>query len=236
MCGRFIQISNPEKIKVKISELEIDETVHSAFKQRYNIAPTQNILTVLNYPTPTLTYTRWGLIPFWAKDITIGNKMINARSETLLDKPSFKTPLRKRRCIIFADGFYEWKSVDKIKTPYFIHLKDCEPFALAGLWDEWMDKTTCNTILSSTIITTAPNDLVGEIHSRMPVILESRHYKTWLNPGNVSDTLLMDCLKIYSSDEMEAYEISRTINNPAYDNPECIRPYSPEENATEKLF
>ena len=133
MCGRFIQISNPEKIKVKISKLEISDEVNTSFTPHYNISPTQNILSVLNYQVPTLKYTRWGLIPFWAKDMSIGSRMINARAETLLDKTSFKTPLRKHRCIIFADGFYEWKSTDKGKTPYFIHLKDEEPFALAGL-------------------------------------------------------------------------------------------------------
>lgn len=236
MCGKFIQISNPEKIKVKISELEISDEVNTGFTPRYNISPTQNILSVLNYQTPTLTYTRWGLIPFWAKDMSIGNRMINARAETLLDKPSFKTPLRKHRCIIFADGFYEWKSTQGGKTPYFIHLKDAEPFALAGLWDTWTDKKTGSSVTTSTIITTMPNDLIEEIHNRMPVILGRDDYMTWLNPGSSTDAALTACLKTYPPDTMEAYEISRLVNNPGKDTPACIRPHSSENNATVKLF
>ena len=236
MCGRFIQISNPERIKVKISELEISDEVNTGFTPRYNISPTQNILSVLNYQTPTLAYTRWGLIPFWAKDMSIGSRMINARAETLLDKPSYRTPLRKHRCIIFADGFYEWKSAKGGKTPYFIRLKDEEPFALAGLWDTWTDKKTGTSLISSTIITTTPNDLIEEIHNRMPVILREEDYLTWLNPSGSTDVALMACLRTYPSDTMEAYEISKLVNNPGNDTQECIRPYTPEENSSERLF
>ncbi len=124
MGGRFIQISNPEKLKLSIPDLEIiDDTVLERSRPHYNIAPTQDILTVLNTTPPKLVFTHWGLVPFWAKDKTIGYKMINARAETLTTKPSFREPLKKHRCIVFTDGFYEWKSIDKSKTPYFIHMK-----------------------------------------------------------------------------------------------------------------
>ena len=236
MCGRFIQISNPERIRGKIPDLEIGQEVNTGFTPHYNIAPTQNILSVLNYQTPTLTFTRWGLIPFWAKDLTIGSRMINARAETLLDKPSFKTPLRKHRCIIFADGFYEWKTTDKRKIPFFIHFKDSEPFALAGLWDQWTNKTTGEEVVSSSIITTSPNNLIEEIHNRMPVILDPQDYQTWLSPGNMADNVLMACLKTYPSNEMDVYEISRKVNSPANDNPEIIQPYASAETSSETLF
>ena len=224
MCGRFIQISNPEKIKVSILDLEIDDAVREAFTPHYNIAPTQDILTVLNTAPPKLTFTHWGLIPFWAKDKKIGYKMINARAETLTTKPSYREPLKKHRCIVFTDGFYEWKSVDKSKTPYFIHMKNGEPFAFACLWDHWTDKETGETINSSTIITTDANPLVGEIHNRMPVILEPDHYNMWLSPDPVQEQKLLDCLHPYPYEKMEAYEISKLINSPRNDSPEIIDP------------
>ena len=224
MCGRFIQISNPEKIKVSITDLEIDISVREKFKQHYNIAPTQNILTVLNTTPPKLTFTHWGLIPFWAKDKKIGYKMINARAETLATKSSFREPLKKRRCIVFSDGFYEWKTIDKSKTPYFIHMKDKEPFAFACLWDHWTDKETGETINSSTNITTDANPLVGELHNRMPVILEPDHYQVWLSSDPVPQQILFECLHPYPPEKMEIYEISKLVNSPRNDSPEIINP------------
>lgn len=225
MCGRFIQVSTPERIREKLSELEIQDEVNDSFTPRYNIAPTQKILTVLNYSTPMLVCTRWGLVPSWAKDISMGNRMINARAETLQDKPSFRTSLKKHRCIIFADGFYEWKAAGKTKTPYFIRLNSPEPFALAGLWDMWTDDQTGSPLLSSTIITTVPNDLIRQIHNRMPVILAEEDYMTWLNSAEQNNKTIMSCLKTYPSDKMEAYEVSGLVNNPGNDTPECIRPH-----------
>ena len=224
MCGRFIQISDPERIKVSIADLEVDNAVSKKFKPRYNIAPTQDILTVLNTTVPRLLFTHWGLVPFWAKERSIGSRMINARAETLLTKPSFKEPFRRRRCIIFADGFYEWKGTGKSKTPFFIRMKKEGPFALAGLWDRWTDKKTGETLLSSTIITTKANSLVSQIHDRMPAILDTDHYKTWLSGGQAPENALMNCLKPYSDHEMDAYEISRLVNNAWNDSQELIRP------------
>jgi putative SOS response-associated peptidase YedK len=191
---------------------------------RYNIAPTQNILTVLNTQVPRLVLSHWGLIPFWAKDRTMGNKMINARAETLLSKPLFKTPLHKRRCIILSDGFYEWKGAGKGKEPFFIRLKSRVPFGFAGLWDKWNDKQTGQEILSSTIITIDANAVLAEVHNRMPVILNPDHYKIWLSDKDVPDSTLMNCLKPYSDREIEVYRISTLVNNPRNDSAECIRP------------
>jgi putative SOS response-associated peptidase YedK len=224
MCGRFIQISDPEKIRASLFDLEMDAAELHGFSVRYNIAPTQNILTVLNTPVPRFTLTHWGLIPFWAKDRTIGNKMINARAETLLLKPSFKTSLQKRRCIIFSDGFYEWKGAGKGKEPFFIRLKSRAPFGFAGLWDKWHDKQTGQDLLSSTIITIDANAALAEVHNRMPVILNPDHYKIWLSEKEVPDGALMHCLKPYSAQDMEVYKISTLVNNPGNDCAECIRP------------
>jgi putative SOS response-associated peptidase YedK len=222
MCGRFIQISDPEKIKVSITDLEINGAVPEEFKPHYNIAPTQEVLTVLNSDPPRLTFTQWGLIPSWAKDKRIGYKMINARAETLTSKPSFREPLKKRRCIILADGFFEWKSVERSKTPYFIHMKSGEPFAVACLWDYWTDKEAGESITSSTIITTDANPLVAEFHDRMPVILEPDAYKMWLSAVPVPEQTLLKCLHQYPQENMEAYEVSKLVNSPRNDSPAII--------------
>ena len=224
MCGRFIQISNPGKIRASFIDLELDAAEFPECPVRYNIAPTQSILTVLNTPVPRLTLTCWGLIPFWAKDRAIGSTMINARAETLLSKPSFKNSLLKRRCMILSDGFYEWKGAGKSREPFFIRLKSGAPFGFAGLWDKWTDKHTGQDILSSTIITTDANALIAEVHNRMPVILNPDHYKTWLSEKEVPVRTLMNCLKPDSAQEMEVYKISTLVNNPRNDSAECIVP------------
>jgi putative SOS response-associated peptidase YedK len=224
MCGRFIQISDPEKIKVGIPDLEIERGIREKFKQRFNIAPTQDILTILNMPTPRLTFTHWGLIPFSARDKTLGCRMINARAETIATKPSFRESFKKRRCIILSDGFFEWKRENKTKTPYFIRMKNSEPFAFAGLWDNWTNEQTGETLISSTIITTDANPLIGEIHNRMPAILTPDLYRIWLNPLTESVNNLMKCIKPFPHDELEAFEISSLVNSPQNDSPEIIKP------------
>jgi putative SOS response-associated peptidase YedK len=223
MCGRFIQISNPEIIRAVFNDLEMD-AAPCGFSARYNIAPTQNILTVLNTAVPVLTFTRWGLIPSWAKDISIGGAMINARAETLLSKPSFKAPLRTRRCIIFSDGFYEWKGTGKNKEPFFVRPTSRAPFGFAGLWDTWTDRQAGRDIVSSTIITTDANAVLEEVHNRMPAILNPDHYRIWLRNEVVADDTLMQCLKPYPAAEMEVYRVSRLVNNPLDDSAECIMP------------
>lgn len=224
MCGRFIQIANPDKIKADLPGLMVDASAAGEFTPRYNIAPTQSILTVLNTPVPSLAMTHWGLIPSWAKDRAIGGRMINARAETLQEKPSFRVPFRRRRCIILADGFYEWQRTGKGKTPHFIRMKSREPFGLAGLWDTWRDPQTGLDVLSSTIITTSANAAIAPIHDRMPSILDPGSYLTWLNPGEADASLLLECLAPFPSEPVEAYPVSGLVNNPRHDSEECIRP------------
>ncbi|HVN72841.1 MAG TPA: SOS response-associated peptidase [Desulfomonilia bacterium] len=223
MCGRFVQITDPEKIRMGLFELDTDVAALMEFFPRYNITPSRDILTVINTPVPKLIFTRWGLIPSWAKDRSIGNHLINAKAETLLARPSFRDPFRRHRCIIFSDGFYEWKGSGKTKTPFFIRLKSREPFCFAGLWDRWTDRATGENILSSAIITTDANAAVAGIHNRMPAILDPGDYRVWLSAGAEPDRTLMGCLKPYAAQEMEAYEISRFVNNPGNDSAECIR-------------
>ena len=224
MCGRFIQITGPETIRADLIDLEVDKTALEAFSPCYNIAPTRDILTVLNTVRPMLTLTRWGLIPCWARDASVGQRMINARAETLLAKPSFRDPFRKRRCMIFSDGFYEWKAAGGVRTPFFIRPGAGGPFGFAGLWDTWTDRQTGKQTVSSTIITTSANDAIREIHGRMPVILDPELYKTWLSAVQVPDDTLMNCLKPYAGPDMEVYEVSKLVNNPGNDLAECTRP------------
>ena len=162
----------------------------------------------------------WGLIPSWAKDPAIGNKMINARAETVSEKPSFRSAFKKRRCLILADGFYEWQKTDDGKQPYHIKMEDDSPFAFAGLWEAW-DKYG-EEIRSGTIITTDANDLMNEIHHRMPVILHPEDYGLWLDPDFDEKEALTSLLKPYPSDAMEAYPVSRRVNKPANNEPSVL--------------
>jgi putative SOS response-associated peptidase YedK len=172
-----------------------------------------------------LDFFNWGLIPSWAKDPEIGNRMINARAETLAQKPSFRSAFQRRRCLVLADGFYEWQKSpsSKSKIPMCIKLRDSSPFAFAGLWEIWHSPDG-SEIRSCTIITTEPNELMKPIHNRMPVILSPQVYQDWLNPGNGKPDRLSSYLVPYPSDQMIAYPVSNTVNNPKNDTPECIRP------------
>jgi putative SOS response-associated peptidase YedK len=172
----------------------------------------------------------WGLIPFWAKDISIGMRMINARSETLQEKPSFRAAFRERRCLILADGFYEWRkpeSKSAPKTPYRFSLKDNKPFAFAGLWETWSSPER-EEIRSCTIITCPPNELVEQVHNRMPVILDSHTCWDWLQDRPLPE--LDEMLKPYPADKMQAYPVSLLVNNPRVDDPQCIQPVEPGGN------
>ena len=221
MCGRFALSAKTGEIEKLVPGCKIQGEI----KPRYNIAPAQDILAVINGRERTSIMLRWGLIPFWAKDASIGNKLINARSETLLEKPSFKHSFKKRRCLVFADGFYEWKKITggSRKAPHFIKMKTGEPFAFAGLWEKWRDPAG-NLISSGTIITTSPNELVKQIHNRMPVILDSECREVWLEWGDVPADVLLECLKPFPADLMEAFEVSTFVNNPSYDDDRCIEP------------
>lgn len=168
---------------------------------------------------------RWGLVPHWAKEEAIGYKMINARAETIAEKPSYRKSFERRRCLVLADGFYEWQKVDglKQKIPMRIMLKNKEPFAFAGLWDVWK-KPDGGELRSFTIITTEPNDFMKAIHNRMPVILRQKDEEMWLDPDLKDTSKLLPLLVPFASKEMDAYEVSTIVNSPQNDDPQCIAP------------
>ncbi|HZM24416.1 MAG TPA: SOS response-associated peptidase [Anaerolineales bacterium] len=221
MCGRFTLTANPAEQQEPFNNF----TFPDKFAPRFNIAPTQPILAIPNDDKFTADFFVWGLIPMWAKDPNIGNRLINARAETLPEKPAFRGSLKYKRCLILADGFYEWKTVDgkKSKTPFFIHMKDRKPFAFAGLWDSW-NSPEGSQIKSTTIITTEPNELMSLLHNRMPVILHPRDYDKWLNPSPQTPDQLMPLLKPFSADAMDAYPVTPLVNKPVNDIPELVVP------------
>jgi putative SOS response-associated peptidase YedK len=221
MCGRFTLTVNPAELQDTFSNFNFPEK----FAPRFNIAPSQPVLAIPNDDKYTADFFVWGLIPMWAKDPAIGNRLINARGETLAEKPSFRGSYRHKRCLILADGFYEWKSYPgrKAKTPFYIHMQDRKPFALAGLWDHW-ESPDGSSIQTCTIITTAPNELMESIHDRMPVILHPRDYARWLNPAPQTPENLQPLIKPFPAEEMTAYAVSPLVNKVANDMPELVVP------------
>lgn len=230
MCGRFTW-TTPLELMWSILE---DYKIPMDFKPRYNIAPTQDVPVIPNTineiesdtNTRKLEFFKWGLIPSWAKDAKIGSKMINARSETLSEKPSFRNAYKRRRCLILADGYYEWVPIpgEKTKQPVYIRLKSKKTFAFAGLWEQWKPEWTDKPFLSCTIITCSPNPMLAEIHHRMPVILPQENYEEWLAPGEQPKENLQHLLTAYPGEDMEAYPVSKFVNKPMNDSPECIEP------------
>jgi putative SOS response-associated peptidase YedK len=220
MCGRF---------SLTKEELEIEKRFQAKFYsndlvKRYNVAPSQLALVLTLEQPDELQLFRWGLIPSWAKDRTIGNKMINAKSETIHEKPSFKNLIRKKRCLVISDGFYEWQQgPGKTKIPFRICVGSCELFAFAGLYDYWADKETGELIASFTVITTSANQLVAAVHDRMPVILSPSGEKQWLNPES-SQEELDKLLQPYPEKEMKLYPISTRVNSPFNDTEDILEP------------
>ena len=222
MCGRFTLTVDANSIQTYFPWLT---GIPALMAPRYNIAPTQPIAAIPNDGRNTIDHFVWGLIPFWAKDPSIGSRMINARSETLAEKNSFKTPYKRRRCLILADGFYEWAKVpgQKAKQPYYLQMEDGSPFAFAGLWEEWQSPEG-SQLRSATIITTEPNALVAKVHNRMPVILHPDDYELWLSPKEQAPATLQHLLTAYPAEEMVAYPVSTMVNSPNHDRPENIAP------------
>lgn len=219
MCGRYTLKTNIETIAQVFGVTPTLEV-----SPRYNIAPTQEVVTILSNgenPNPHLASLHWGLIPSWAKDESIGSRMINARAETLAEKPSFKRLLRSKRCLIIADGFYEWKRENGSKIPMYITLKDNEPFAFAGLWDIWKSPEG-EPIRSCTIITTEPNEMVAPIHDRMPAILLPEAREIWLDPDLHDEHVLEHWLGPYPAAEMTAWEVSKQVNYTTSEGPQLI--------------
>jgi len=221
MCGRFTLTVNPADLQDTFSNFSFP----AKFAPRFNIAPSQPVLAIPNDDKLTANFFVWGLIPMWAKDPTIGSRLINARGETIAEKPSFRGSYRHKRCLIVADGFYEWKAfgAKKTKTPYFIHMKDRQPFAMAGLWDSW-ESPDGSSLKTCTIITTKPNELMELIHDRMPVILHPREYAKWLDAAPQTPERLDPLLKPFPADNMTAYPVSTLVNKPANDTPELVVP------------
>lgn len=219
MCGRFTQHHTIDEI---IERFEVAVVEYEA-EPNYNIAPTQTVTAIVQNHEREMVALQWGLIPFWAKDTKIASQLINARAETLAEKPSFKHALAKRRCLIPADGFYEWKKQPGGNQPYYIRRRDGGLFAFAGLWEEWKSpegelRQTC------TIITTEPNELMSTLHHRMPVILKPKHEAEWLDPAAHYVPALTQLLQTYPDGELEAIPVSRAVNSPAQNGPALIQP------------
>ena len=231
MCGRFILMTPARSLAEKFGLSE-----DPVLEPRYNIAPTQLAAIIRLRPKDPecrLVFVKWGLIPSWAKDRSIGPKLINARAESAAVKPAFRASLRYRRCLVPADGFYEWKRDPKkgkkqAKRPYLITAADGKPFAFAGLWEHW-ESPEGEVIESCTILTTDSNELVQVLHDRMPLILHEKDYDLWLDPGVKDSKLLEPLLQPYPSDKMKSHPVSTRVNKADYDAPDCIERVFPEE-------
>ena len=249
MCGRFTLTNPTDELAGYFNVL-----VNTQLAPRYNIAPTQPVACIRRtapddapasmadgQTVRELVEMRWGLIPYWAKNPAIGTRMINARSESVADKPAYKEAFRQRRCLVVADGFYEWKRLDGAKQPYFIYMEDRRPFAFAGLWERWKPRqgqlekisgaarptvpmSTDGRVESCSFLTTGPNELMEPIHDRMPVILPAEHWETWLDPEVDERQALEELLLPYPAGEMRAHPVSTHVNKPANDDPACIEP------------
>lgn len=226
MCGRFLLVSPGRDLAERFGLAEEPD-----LKPRYNIAPTQLVAVIRAEPDTLvrrLDMLRWGLIPFWAKSASIGSRMINARSETVAEKPAFRSALKRRRCIIPADGFYEWSGKKGKKLPHLITMADRSPFGFAGLWETWKDPDD-NRIESCTILTTEANEFLRPLHDRMPVILAPEAYGPWLDPGLEERPTLSSMLRQYQSDAMAFRAVSSKVNKSNYDAPDCMEPDGPYE-------
>ena len=223
MCGRFTNTAKEKQIE---QEFKVGKVNDVSFESRYNIAPSQMIDVIFAPESERiLSQLKWGLVPHWAKDSEIGNRMINARAETLSEKPSFREAFKSRRCIIPASGFYEWQKQTKgAKQPFYFYLKEKEVFGFAGLWESWLDKTTGDELETCTIITTEANEVLKPVHERMPVILKPESYDEWLDAKEKNTEELQKLLVPYPAVEMDAHAVSRSVNIPDVDSEELIKP------------
>jgi putative SOS response-associated peptidase YedK len=220
MCGRFSITLEAEEIQLKLGLGELPED----WKPRFNVAPSQPVAVVLDPDHRDVHWMMWGLVPFWAKSTGIGSRLINARAETVAEKPAFRQAFQQRRCLILADGFYEWLkpgSQGAASVPYYFHEKHGLPFTFAGLWDRWQDQNG-NELQSCTIITCPANKVVQPIHDRMPVILDEKARWEWLAP--LANPALQALLRPVDDGFLERYAVSRIVNNPRVDAAECLAP------------
>jgi putative SOS response-associated peptidase YedK len=222
MCGRF-RLSRRKQI---IEEHFDTADWQDDWSPRYNIAPTQPVPVIRQHPKEPIrqiSLLKWGLIPHWARDVSIASSTINAKSETAATKPAFRDPLKFRRCLIPADGFYEWKRNGGSKQPYCFEINDGELFAFAGLWDGWKNPEG-QWVKTCSILTTVPNAVTSPVHDRMPVILDRESYDLWLDPGMTNVQVVSELLKPHDARLMRAYPVSTRINHVANDDEECSRP------------
>jgi len=233
MCGRY-RLSRRKQLVEEYFDSISDE---SDWSPRFNVAPTQPVPVIRQNPKEPireLSLMKWGLIPAWAKDASGAARMINARSETASSKPAFRDSLKSRRCLIPADGFYEWVRTGKSKQPYCFEVNDGDLFAFAGLWDRWKDPSG-NWIKTCSILTTTPNAVTSTVHDRMPVILDPDAYDLWLDPGMQNVAAISELLKSYDARLMRSYPVSTRLNHVANDDEECSRPVQIAE-AQDRLF
>ncbi|WP_394555241.1 hypothetical protein C1N61_26250 (plasmid) [Priestia aryabhattai] len=220
MCGRFSLTTDIAELQERFN---FDFNGEFTFGSRFNIAPSQQVLTLgSSEGKRAVTTMKWGLVPYWADDIKIGYKMINARGESVDEKASFKRPFKSKRCLILADGFYEWKKEGENKQPFRFVMKDERPFAFAGLWEQW--NRGGEPLYTCTIITTKPNEVTKEVHDRMPVILEEDAYDLWLDPQMEDTEYLKSLLVPYPAEQMKMYPVSTIVNSPKNDVEECLAP------------
>ncbi|MCD4657801.1 MAG: SOS response-associated peptidase [Planctomycetes bacterium] len=223
MCGRFALINKLVQLK---EEFAVEDPTFELMPN-YNVAPSQIIIAVVRDEGKNkFAKFRWGLIPFWAKDKNIGYKLINARSETIAEKNSFKHAFKKRRCLIVASGFFEWKKVGKHKIPMYITMKSRKPLSFAGLWENWRSPEG-EEIKSCTILTTNTNNLMEPIHNRMPAIMPVENREQWLDNSHFDDAKLSQSLVPYPDDEMEAWEVSKLVNSPMNNSEKNVKPVKP---------
>ena len=222
MCGRFTLKTSRARIKEMFRLQRLGE-----WDPRYNIAPSQPVLAVRAIPESGEregVFLKWGLIPSWAKEPGIGNNLANARADTVAEKPAFRSAFKKRRCLVIADGFYEWQAGPGGKTPYYFQLKDQGPFAFAGLWERWEKGE--EPVESCTLITTDANGVVEPVHNRMPVILDPGSFDRWLDPSEQRVEALKAMLVPLPDDSLTAHPVSKLVNNPRNESPQCIEPVS----------
>jgi putative SOS response-associated peptidase YedK len=226
MCGRFVRQGDIDKI---VREFEI-HAVRCQLSPSYNVAPTQEVAVVIEDGVKQLVAVRWGLVPSWAGDLSGASRMINARAETISQKAAFKEAFLRRRCLVVADGFYEWQKVGGEKQPIYISLKSGRAFGFAGLYENWRSPQG-EVIRTCTIITTRANEIMKPIHDRMPVIIPADQEDTWLDPTVDDSARLLALLEPYPADEMETCEVSRIVNSVANDSPQCLLPAAALEPA-----
>ena len=227
MCGRAT-ISKSKSIlekrfRAKFSPIDAEQNIVN-----YNVAPTQLHPVITNENPQQIQLFKWGLIPFWAKDAKIGSRMINSRIETITEKPSFRNAIKRRRCLVILDGFYEWKKLGKRKQPYYIHLKNKEAFALAGIWEKWKNPENDSLVYSFSIITQSPNNFMAPIHDRMPAILLQEDEHKWLDT-TISVQEALSSIRPVDDDLLSAYPISNQVNRVSENSPELLKPVLPDQ-------